>query len=39
MAAYIEVANAADLPPGQAMLVTAGDRQVALFNCTSCDVI
>ncbi len=32
MAAYIEVANAADLPSGQAMLVTAGDRQVALFN-------
>ena len=32
MAAYIEVASAADLPPGQAMLVTAGDRQVALFN-------
>ena len=32
MAAYVAVASAADLPPGQAMLVTAGDRQVALFN-------
>ena len=32
MAAYVAVASVADLPPGQAMLVTAGDRQVALFN-------
>ena len=32
MAAYVKVANAADLQPGQAMSVNAGDRQVALFN-------
>ncbi len=32
MAAYVKVANAADLPPGQAMSVNAGGRQVALFN-------
>ena len=32
MAAYVEVANAAGLPLGQGMLVTAGDRKVALFN-------
>ena len=32
MAAYVKVANAADLQPGQAMSVTAGDRRVALFN-------
>ena len=32
MAAYVKVANADDLQPGQAKLVTAGDQQVALFN-------
>ena len=32
MSAYVKVANAADLQPGQAMLVTAVDRRVALFN-------
>ena len=32
MAAYVKVANAADLQPGQALLVNAGDRRVALFN-------
>ncbi len=32
MAAYVKVANAADLQPGQAMLVNAGDRRLALFN-------
>ena len=32
MAAYVKVANAADLQPGQAMSVNAGGRQVALFN-------
>ena len=32
MAAYVKVANADDLPPGQAKLVNAGDQRVALFN-------
>ena len=32
MAAYIKVANADDLQPGQAKLVEAGDQRVALFN-------
>ena len=32
MAAYVAVASAADLPPGQAKLVSAGDQRVALFN-------
>ena len=32
MAAYVKVANADDLQPGQAKLVSAGDQQVALFN-------
>ncbi len=32
MAAYVKVANADDLQPGQAKLVNAGDQQVALFN-------
>ena len=32
MSAYVKVANAADLQPGQAMLVTVADRRVALFN-------
>ena len=32
MAAYIKVANADELQPGQGKLVTAGDQRVALFN-------
>ena len=32
MAAYVTVANADDLQPGQAKVVTAGDQRVALFN-------
>ena len=32
MAAYIKVANADELRPGQGKLVTAGDQRVALFN-------
>ena len=32
MAAYVKVANADDLQPGQGMLVNAGDQRVALFN-------
>ena len=32
MAAYVTVANADDLQPGQAKLVNAGDQRVALFN-------
>ncbi len=32
MAAYVKVANAADLQPGQALLVNAGDRRVASDN-------
>ena len=32
MAAYVKVANAADVQRWQAMLVDAGDRRVALFN-------
>ena len=32
MAAYVKVANADDLQPGQAKLVSAGDQRVALFN-------
>ena len=32
MAAFVKVANADALQPGQAMLVMAGDQQVALFN-------
>ncbi len=32
MAAYIKVANADDLQPGQAKLVEVGDQRVALFN-------
>ena len=32
MAAFVKVANADDLQPGQAMVVMAGDQQVALFN-------
>ena len=34
MAAYIKVANADDLQPGQAKLVEAGDQRVALFTLT-----
>ena len=32
MAAYMKVAHAADLPPGQAMAVTVGDKRIALFS-------
>ena len=32
MAAYVTVASADDLQPGQAKVVTAGDQRVALFN-------
>ena len=32
MAAYVKVANADDLQPGQAKLVSAGDQRLALFN-------
>ncbi len=32
MAAYVKVANADDLQPGQAKLVSAGDKRLALFN-------
>ena len=32
MAAYVKVANANDVKPGQAKAVTAGDRRIALFN-------
>ena len=32
MAAYVTVANADDLQPGQAKVVTAGDQRIALFN-------
>ena len=32
MAAYVNVANAADLQPGQAKMVIAGDTRIALFN-------
>ena len=32
MAAYMKVANADELRPGQGKLVTAGDQRVALFN-------
>ena len=32
MAAYVKVANADDLQPGQAKLVEAGDERGALFN-------
>ena len=31
MAAYVNVARAADLPPGQAMAVTVADKCLALF--------
>ena len=32
MSAHVKVANPADLQSGQARLVNAGDRRVALFN-------
>ena len=32
MAAYVKVANADDLQPGQAKLASAGDQRLALFN-------
>ena len=32
MAEHFKVANVADLPPGEATLVTAGEKRVALFN-------
>ena len=32
MAAYVRVADAADLPPGQAMSVTVADKRIALFS-------
>ena len=32
MAAYVKVRSIADLQPGQATLVSVGDRRVALFN-------
>jgi len=32
MAAYVKVADAADLPPGQAMAVTVADKCIALFS-------
>ena len=32
MATYVKVASIADVPSGQAKVVSAGDRQVALFN-------
>ena len=32
MAAYMKVAHAADLPPGQAMAVTVADKRIALFS-------
>jgi len=32
MAAYVKVAHAADLPPGQAMTVTVADKLIALFS-------
>jgi len=32
MAAYVKVAYAADLPPGQAIAVTVGDKRLALFS-------
>ncbi len=32
MAAYVNVASAADLQPGQAKMVIAGDKRIALFN-------
>jgi nitrite reductase/ring-hydroxylating ferredoxin subunit len=31
MAAYVKVADAADLPPGRAMAVTVADKRIALF--------
>ncbi len=32
MAAYMKVAHAADLPPGQAMAVMVADKRIALFS-------
>jgi len=32
MAVYVKVAQAADLPPGQAMAVTVADKRIALFS-------
>ena len=32
MAEYVKVANLADVPPGDATIVMAGDRRIALFN-------
>ena len=32
MAAYVKVAHETDLPPGQAMAVTVGDKRIALFS-------
>ena len=32
MAAYVKVAHAADLPPGQAMAVTVADKRIALYS-------
>ncbi len=32
MAAYVNVSSAADLQPGQAKMVIAGDKRIALFN-------
>ena len=32
MAAYVKVAHETDLPPGQAMAVTVGEKRLALFS-------
>ena len=32
MAAYVKVAHETDLPPGQAMALTVGDKRIALFS-------
>jgi hypothetical protein len=32
MAEYVKVAHAADLPAGQAMTVTVGEKRIALFS-------
>ena len=32
MAVYVKVADAVDLPPGQAIAVTVGDKRLALFS-------
>ena len=32
MASYVKVAKASDVGPGQAKMVAAGDKQIAVFN-------